>query len=220
MKDQNELPKDLGGYQQVVLGIIEPGDIIRPIEWPFPNNAIIADDGDAWIGQDTSNNRHVVVYRKTPCPTQGGHATTIESFDETYRRVTGKDPEFAWDYVKDNPTEALPKAKDAIQDDGKAKTNDEGKPPMAWLPWAGIEEVAMVQAYGHSKYKDFNNYRKGMEVSRNLSCAMRHIGQYMEGIDLDEESGRSHLGHAACRILFVLQNLADGTAIDDRYTKP
>lgn len=99
----------------------------------------------------------------------------------------------------------------------KAATYDEGKPPLAYLPWAGIDEVAMVQAYGHKKYKDYNNYRKGMEVGRNLSCAIRHIRAYMEGEDMDPESGRNHLAHAACRLLFVLQNIKDGKAIDDRY---
>lgn len=107
------------------------------------------------------------------------------------------------------PSEAPP--------DGRALTYDGGKEPLAMLPWAGIDEVARVQAYGHKKYKDFNNYRKGMEVSRNLSCAIRHIRDYMNGHDADAESGCNPLGHAACRILFVLQNLHDGTAIDDRY---
>lgn len=101
----------------------------------------------------------------------------------------------------------------------KAKTYDGGKPPLAWLPSAGINAVARVQLYGHRKYKDFNNYRKGMEVSRNLSCAMRHIMNYMDGNDLDHESGENHLAHAACRLFFVLQNLEDGTAIDDRYKR-
>lgn len=103
--------------------------------------------------------------------------------------------------------------------EGKAKTYDDGKPPLAALPWAGVREVAMVQAYGHSKYHDYNNYRKGMEVTRNLSCAVRHISEFMEGNDLDPESNRNHLAHAACRVLFVLQNIHDGVAIDDRYKK-
>jgi dATP/dGTP diphosphohydrolase len=102
----------------------------------------------------------------------------------------------------------------------KAKTYDEGKAPLAYLPWEGVKEVALVQAYGHAKYKDFNNFRKGMEIGRNLSCAIRHIAAYQEGQDLDLESGRNHLAHAACRLLFVLQNLHDGVAIDDRYKKP
>jgi hypothetical protein len=101
----------------------------------------------------------------------------------------------------------------------KAKTYDVGKPPLAWLPPDGIRAVARVQAYGHLKYKDFNNYRNGMEVSRNLSCAVRHIFEYMDGKDLDHESGQPHLGHACCRIMFVLQNIADGVEIDDRFDR-
>jgi hypothetical protein len=102
----------------------------------------------------------------------------------------------------------------------KARTYDDGKEPLAWLPWAAISELAKVQAYGHKKYLDFNNYRKGMEVSRNLSCALRHIKEYMEGHDQDKESGLNPLAHALCRIAFVLQNIADKTHIDDRYKKP
>ncbi len=102
----------------------------------------------------------------------------------------------------------------------KAKTYDLGKAPLANLPPAGIRSVAMVQACGHKKYKNFNNFRKGMEVSRNLSCAMRHIVAFMDGEDRDSESGESHLGHAACRLFFVLQNIEDQTVIDDRYKKP
>ena len=109
----------------------------------------------------------------------------------------------------------------AKKDESKAKTYDEGKEPLAWLPWAAINELSKVQMYGHNKYKDFNNYRKGMEVSRNLSCALRHICSYLVGNDRDSESGCSHLAHALCRIAFVLQNIHDGVEIDDRYkSKP
>jgi hypothetical protein len=119
----------------------------------------------------------------------------------------------------DNPSEFH-----ALHGDGtetrslpKAETYDDGKPPLAHLPWDALREVAMVQAYGHKKYGDFYNYKKGMELSRNLSCAIRHITDFMDGDDLDSESGRSHLGHAATRILFALQNIREGVAIDDRY---
>ena len=101
-----------------------------------------------------------------------------------------------------------------------AQTYDEGKEPLAWLPWAAITELAKVQQYGHTKYKDFNNYRKGLEVSRNLSCALRHIRDYLSGVDVVAESGLSPLAHALCRVAFVLQNIADGVEIDDRYKKP
>lgn len=99
----------------------------------------------------------------------------------------------------------------------KALTFDGGKPPLAVLPWAALDQMALVQAYGHLKYKDFYNYRKGMEVSRHLSCAIRHIRDYMNGHDVDHESGINPLAHSMVRLAFVLQNIADGTAIDDRY---
>ncbi len=102
----------------------------------------------------------------------------------------------------------------------KALTYDQGKPPLASLPWSAMDEMAMVQAYGNAKYKSFYNYKKGMEVSRHLSCAIRHIRDYMNGVDVDHESQRHPLGHAMCRIAFVLENIQDGTAIDDRYKRP
>jgi hypothetical protein len=102
----------------------------------------------------------------------------------------------------------------------KAKTDDSGKDPLAWLPWGGLRAVSAAQVYGQKKYGDFNNYRKGLEVTRNLSCAQRHIRAYLEGKDIDPESGVHHLGEAAVRVLFVLQNIYDGVEIDDRYKKP
>jgi hypothetical protein len=101
----------------------------------------------------------------------------------------------------------------------KAKTDDGNKPPLAMLPPEGIRAVARVQAYGHRKYGDFHNFRKGMEVSRNCSCAIRHIIAFMDGEDLDPESKENHLAHAACRLMFALQNIKDGKHLDDRYKK-
>lgn len=102
--------------------------------------------------------------------------------------------------------------------ESKALTYDEGKAPLAYLPWAAIDLMAQVQAFGHRKYGDFYNYRKGLEVGRNLSSAIRHIRDFMEGHEVDPESGLNPLGHAMVRIAFVLQNLADGKAIDDRFS--
>lgn len=116
----------------------------------------------------------------------------------------------------DSPFEVGPEAKPGKTTD-KALNYDEGKDPLAHLPWNAISQMSRVQMYGHEKYKDFNNYRKGMEVTRNLSCAIRHIRDYLLGKDKDEESGLHPLAHALCRIAFVLENIAEGKAIDDRY---
>lgn len=139
---------------------------------------------------------------------------------EEYCRINGITPEEAMDALRGcqfgslgatfEEWEGLPPAPE------KAKTNDEGKPPLARLPWKALREVSLVQQYGFQKYGCWDNWRKGMEVSRNLSCSMRHVADYLDGADMDSESGKSHLAHAACRILFTIENLIDGTAIDDR----
>lgn len=102
------------------------------------------------------------------------------------------------------------------EDPYKARTDDSGKPPLAKVPLALTEAVANVMEYGHKKYGDYNNYKKGMEISRNLSCALRHIMAFQNGENNDPESGQNHLGHAAARLGFVLDNIKRGTAIDDR----
>ncbi len=101
----------------------------------------------------------------------------------------------------------------------KALTYDDGKPPLAQLPPEGIRAVARVQAYGNSKYGSYHDWRKGMEASRVVSCAMRHLMAYMDGETTDPESGQPHLAHAACRILFLIQNTKDQTVTDDRFVR-
>lgn len=194
--DDSLPPDDLAGYQHIVDGEISKWDIIvsvlglRPKQW--------ADDKQ--IGQQIVPEMDFFdVYRKMPCPKPGDH-------DKAWKQVQ-IDSEKVFKGYKEMADKCL----------DRAKTNDGGKPPLAHLPWKAIREVSQVQLFGHKKYEDFHNYKKGMEVSRHLSCATRHIADFMDGNDLDTESGRNHLAHAACRLLFVLENLADGTAIDDRY---
>lgn len=105
----------------------------------------------------------------------------------------------------------------ALPTDAKAATYDDGKPPLASLPPEGLLAVARVQAYGKRKYGDDENYRKGMEAKRQMSCVLRHVFKYLAGEDNDNESGEPHLAHAAARLLFAIQNIAEGVMIDDRY---
>ncbi len=178
------IPKDLAGYQLIVTGVVQEGDIF--VYAPDRYKAFAA---PSTFGCQIKGNPDIDVYRKMDVPRHEGEANLHVG-------------DLKW-----------------INEPNKAKTNDEGKPPLAMLPWGGLRRVAMVQAGGHKKYKDYHNYRKGMEVSRNISCAIRHLADYMDGLDIDKESGECNLAHAATRILFAIQNLVDGTAIDDRYKK-
>jgi hypothetical protein len=93
---------------------------------------------------------------------------------------------------------------------------DEDKPPMNLLSREALEQTALVMAFGKQKY-DAHNWRKGFQWSRPLSAAMRHIMAFNDGEDKDPESGLSHLAHAACCIMFLLEFEKTHKELDDRF---
>lgn len=93
---------------------------------------------------------------------------------------------------------------------------DSGKPPMALLSSIALEEIAKVLEVGQKKYAA-HNWRGGFAWSRPLSAALRHIFAFIGGQDKDPESGLSHLAHAGCCILFLLEFEQTHKELDDRY---
>jgi hypothetical protein len=67
-----------------------------------------------------------------------------------------------------------------------------------------MSQVLDVLEYGANKYAP-DNWRKVDDAhSRYVNAAMRHLVTYMQGEAKDEESGMSHLAHAACSLLFAM----------------
>jgi len=93
---------------------------------------------------------------------------------------------------------------------------DEDKPSMNLLSRIALEETAKVMDFGKEKY-NAHNWRKGFAWSRPLSAAMRHIMAFNDGEDKDPESGLSHLAHAACCIMFLLEFEKTHQELDDRF---
>ena len=83
---------------------------------------------------------------------------------------------------------------------------DTGKPLMALLPPKATLEVARILTYGANKYSIDNWKTTSDSDVRYLSAVLRHIFQHLEGEELDEETGMSHLAHAICSLLFILEN--------------
>jgi len=80
---------------------------------------------------------------------------------------------------------------------------DGGKPRLDLLPVKALEAVGDAMTYGLTKYEE-DSWR-GVEPKRYVAAALRHIFAHMRGEHLDPESGLSHLSHAACCILFLLE---------------
>ena len=90
---------------------------------------------------------------------------------------------------------------------------DGEKIPLDLLPPDALWEIAKVLAFGARKYKSWNWY-KGFRYSRLWSACLRHLYQWWRGYDNDEESGLSHLAHAGCMLLFLLQLTLERRAED------
>lgn len=69
-----------------------------------------------------------------------------------------------------------------------------GKPPMHLLEREFLEGTARALGFGNQKYAAFD-YRDGTTVSQFTAAAMRHLVAFMDGEDIDPESGLPHLWH-------------------------
>jgi hypothetical protein len=98
------------------------------------------------------------------------------------------------------------------------KKNDQGKPPMALLSSTFLFEVAKVLDFGSKKYNPWN-WKGGFVWSRVISAVLRHIFQWLGGEDKDSETGLSHLAHAACGLMFLIDFEVNKLGTDDRYKK-
>ena len=80
---------------------------------------------------------------------------------------------------------------------------DKGKLELSLVNPQLVKAVAEVRMYGTKKYGDSENWRK-VEPKRYVDALYRHLLAYIEGNEVDEESGLSHLSHMACNISFLL----------------
>lgn len=100
----------------------------------------------------------------------------------------------------------------------EGKKNDENKLPIGLVDRVALEEIAKVMAFGEKKYARFN-WRGGFKYSRLYDAALRHITLFIDGEDLDSESGLSHIAHAQCCLMFLQRMCKDKPELDDRYKK-
>lgn len=99
---------------------------------------------------------------------------------------------------------------------GEGRKNDAGKVPHDLLPIELVDGVARVLMFGAEKYER-RNWEKGMRWGRCYAAAQRHLLAWWAGADRDDETGLSHLAHAACCIAFLMAYEERGIGDDDRH---
>lgn len=93
---------------------------------------------------------------------------------------------------------------------------DHDKPDMSLISAVAMKKLAQVLTAGKKKYTA-HNWRAGMKWSRCIAAALRHIFAYVGGENLDPETGLSHLAHAFCCLMFLLEYEETHKENDDRY---
>lgn len=93
------------------------------------------------------------------------------------------------------------------------------KPSLHLVPGTALMMLAKVMALGAAKYGAHNWRDQPVAATVYVSAALRHIFQWLDGEDIDPESGAPHLAHAMACAAIVLDAMAHGTLIDDRPVK-
>lgn len=93
---------------------------------------------------------------------------------------------------------------------------DTEKPDYSLLSPYALEEIAKVMTYGKRKYSA-HNWRNGISNSRLFAATMRHLWAWMRGEDFDNETKISHLAHAACCVMMLIENTQLRPEQDDRW---
>ena len=86
----------------------------------------------------------------------------------------------------------------------QGRKDDTTKPRYSLLPSGTVNQVIQVLEYGAVKYEIDNWQRVPSARTRYYDAAMRHIDDWWNGSEIDEESSLPHLAHAICCLLFLL----------------
>ena len=96
------------------------------------------------------------------------------------------------------------------------RKDDQAKPRMDLLPPTALREIASVLTVGAERYGAYN-WAQGMDWSRLIGAAYRHLAAFQAGENNDPDSQFSHAAHLACCAIFLLTYQQTGIGKDDRY---
>jgi len=83
---------------------------------------------------------------------------------------------------------------------------DGGKIRYGLLPPLALKATADVLTFGAEKYEPDNWKRVPDSLNRYFDAAQRHMWAFKEGETIDPESGKHHLAHALCCLMFLYEH--------------
>ncbi len=100
----------------------------------------------------------------------------------------------------------------------KAKRYNKGKSRVDLISTTAIIALGHALDFGARKYGE-HNYKKGQEWSKPLASLLRHTFKFMDGEDIDEESGLPHCDLALSNCMMLCDYFRNHKKYDDRYKK-
>jgi Domain of unknown function (DUF5664) len=93
---------------------------------------------------------------------------------------------------------------------------DSGKVSLGLIDNLALVELGKVLDFGATKYSA-HNWRGGIEWQRVLNATLRHVNAFNGGEDVDPETGISHMAHAMCNCMFLINYQTTHPELDNRY---
>lgn len=87
------------------------------------------------------------------------------------------------------------------------------------IPPNALTEIAEHYGRGSQKYAD-NNWRKGYKWSLSYDALCRHLAQFWDGEDYDEETGSKHIIAVAWHAIALSVFMDEQRDKDDRFQSP
>lgn len=94
---------------------------------------------------------------------------------------------------------------------------DNTKPKLSIVPKSAMFEMAKAFTYGQVKHGKHNFKENNTPLTEILDAGLRHIYQFLDGEDYDEESQVLHLGNAMANLAMAIDMYYNRKNMDDRY---
>lgn len=90
------------------------------------------------------------------------------------------------------------------------------KVPLSTLPFRVLWRVGLAMLEGMCKYGRHNYRYAGVRSSVYFDGAMRHLGAWWEGEDIDPDSGFNHIDKLLADLMVMRDSMLEGNFVDDR----
>lgn len=100
----------------------------------------------------------------------------------------------------------------------KNAIGDLSKPRLSLIPKEALWSMGEAFTKGEVKYGS-HNWREGIKITFLLDGVLRHVTQFLDGEDIDEDTKNLHLGNAMAGLAMAISTYYNNPEFDDRFTK-